>query len=78
MRESTAKQLINLGTAALGIGCVVVSALVPATAAVLGPLGGTLIGMAMKQPGEMLPRKKMFPQPVAEELNSKLPGGDAK
>lgn len=64
MREQTARQLVNLGTAALGVGCVVVSALVPATAAVLGPLGGTLIGMAMKQPSEMLPRKKMFPPEV--------------
>lgn len=62
--------MVNLGTAALGIACVVVSALVPATAAVLGPLGGTLVGMAMKQPSAMLPRKKMFPpgEPPATEV----------
>lgn len=63
MRERTAQNLINLGTATLGVACVVVSALVPATAAVLGPLGGTLVGMAMRQPSEILRPTKKKPGP---------------
>lgn len=62
-KQSSTDRLINLGTAALGVGCIIAGYLIPPAAAILGPLGGTLIGMAMKQPSAMLVHKPT-PPPV--------------
>jgi hypothetical protein len=64
--DKTADRLIDLGTAALGVACLVVGVVVPAAGPVLLPVGGGLVGGAMKRPSDMLKdrRAKQGPVPV--------------
>jgi hypothetical protein len=43
---------IHLGWAALGVACIVVGGLVPATTTVLIPIGAGLLGVAIPTPGK--------------------------